>query len=173
MQELELEKTYLIKDLPRNLAEYPSKEIIDVYIPQKSEHPVLRIRKSGEKYEITKKIPQGADVSTQMEHTIKISEDEFNALLSVEGKKIRKTRYYYPFQERTAEIDVFQDELKGLVLVDFEFKTEEEKNSFIMPEFCLVDITQEKFIAGGMLSGKTYEDIQERLQKWKYTKFIV
>ena len=70
----------------------------------------------------------------------------------------------------TAEIDVFQGALKGLVLVDVEFETVEEKDAFEMPEFCLVEVTQEEFIAGGMLCGKSYEDIEEGLKRYNYSR---
>jgi len=63
--------------------------------------------------------------------------------------------------------------LKGLILVDFEFDKMEEKDSFDMPDFCLVDITQEVFIAGGMLCGKSYEDIEEYLKRFGYIKLFL
>ena len=47
-----------------------------------------------------------------------------------------------------------------------------EKDSFVMPEFCLVDVTQEKFGAGGMLAGKSYEDIEQHLKRFGYVKLI-
>ena len=85
---------------------------------------------------------------------------------------MHKTRYYYPLEGRTAEVDMFLDELKGLVLVDVEFTENEEhlKKQFQLPEFCLIDITQEEFIAGGMLCGKKYADIEKELKKRGYQK---
>ena len=62
------------------------------------------------------------------------------------------------------------NKLDGLVVVDFEFGTEEEKLAFEMPDFCLVEVTQEEFIAGGMLAGKSYEDIKEKLEEFGYSK---
>ena len=168
---IELEKTYLAKYLPKDLAKSASKEIIDVYFPKEEEHPKLRIRKRGDKYRITKKQPiQDGDASTQKEQTIVLTEKEFESLNKLEGKRVRKIRYYYEFEERTAEIDLFQDELNGLVTVDFEFETEEEKEKFKMPDFCLADVTQEDFIAGGKLCGKTYKEIEKELDKFEYKK---
>ena len=63
--------------------------------------------------------------------------------------------------------------LKGLVVIDFEFETIEEKDAFKMPEFCLVDITQEVFIAGGMVCGKKYEDIENELKRFNYNKLFL
>lgn len=101
-----------------------------------------------------------------------MSKEEFLELSALSGKRTRKIRHYYQIGGNVAEIDVFQDKLKGLVLVDFEFKTVEEKNNFIMPDFCLADMTQEKFTAGGILAGKKYSDIEQVLKKYDYKKFI-
>lgn len=167
---IELERTYLPKSLP-NLEGCKSKEIIDIYLPTPARHPTLRIRKNGSRYEITKKEPVADDPSKQKEETTSITKEEFDELnQSVQGKRVHKIRYYYPYQNRTAEIDVFQGLLKGLVLVDFEFETEEDKDSFATPEFCMVDITRQEFIAGGMLCGKSYEDIEEELKKVGYER---
>src|SRR3989338_8977956 len=51
---IELEKTYLVKELPKNLLKSKSKEIIDIYVPATVAHPILRIREKGDKFEITK-----------------------------------------------------------------------------------------------------------------------
>lgn len=42
-----------------------------------------------------------------------------------------------------------------------------------MPDFCLADITQEDFIAGGMICGKTYADIESEVQRFGYVKIGV
>lgn len=168
---IELELTYLAKYLPQGLTGCPSKEIIDIYIPASQPHPKLRIRQNGDTYEITKKEPvQGGDASKQEEQTIKLTSAEFQTLSQLEGKKAHKIRYYFPSERRTAEIDVFQGPLKGLVVVDFEFDTEVEKAKFAMPDFCLAEITQEDFVAGGMICGKSYQDIQDQLDRFGYKK---
>ena len=172
---IELEKTFLVKKLPKDLKNCRFREIIDIYIPKTSEHPVLRLRKFGDRFELTKKEPvEEGDASRQEEQTIILSEEEFNALnQQVQGKRVRKLRYYYDHEGRTAEFDVFQDELKGLVLVDFEFDSLSEKESFRMPDFCLADVTQEVFIAGGMLCGKSYADIEDNLNRFGYRKLFL
>ena len=62
----------------------------------------------------------------------------------------------------------FQDDLKGLVIADFEFNDDKIMNTFIMPEFCLVEVTQDNNLAGGMLVGKKYNDILPILAKYNY-----
>ncbi|EQD39375.1 hypothetical protein B1A_16882, partial [mine drainage metagenome] len=145
-------------------------DIIDIYVPSKAEHPNLRIRKNGDKIEITKKEPvEDKDSSKQLEQTIPLNALEYEELSQVKGKRVAKRRYYYNYDSREAQVDVFQEALEGLVLVDFEFNKEADMNAFTaMPEFCLVDVTQEKAFAGGMLAGKSYKDIEGKLKEYGY-----
>lgn len=172
--EIELERTFLLKDKPKDLEKCKSVEILDVYIPKSAYHPILRIRKSGDRYMITKKSPlHGTDSSEQGEQTIPLSKEEFEELTILEGKRLRKVRYYYPFGDLTAELDFYLDKLEGLATVDFEFKEVEAKNNFKMPNFCLADVTQEKFCAGGVLTGKKYSEIEPFLKKYSYEKIKI
>jgi len=167
--EIELEFTYLAKEIPEGLADSPSKMIVDVYYPAEVEHPSLRIRQNGDSYQMTKKEnASGTDSSYKLEHTIELSREEFEALTKAPGKRVAKRRYYYEYKGHTAEIDVFEGELSGLVEVDFEFADRETQYAFKMPDFCLADVTQEAFAAGGMLAGKSYKDIEKELGKYNY-----
>jgi len=174
MQE-EFELTYLAKNLPNNFSpETKSKEILDIYLPASSEHATLRVRKRGDVYEITKKEPvSGTDSSHQNENTIPLTQEEFNDLATLKGKRVRKIRYYYEEEDITYEIDVFQDDLKGLVLVDVEFNSNEEKAKFAPPDWVLADVTQEKFVAGGVLCGKSYADIESHLIQYGYKQIVI
>lgn len=170
MVQTELELTYLARVLPTGIEDCPSKLIVDVYYPAESEHPHLRARQYGDHYEITKKVmPHGTDSSHLIEHTIELDADEFKALTQNSGKRVAKRRYLYDYQGRTAEIDVFEGDLAGLVEVDFEFTDRSEQLAFQMPDFCLADVTQEAFAAGGKLAGKKYADIESDLQRYGYT----
>ncbi|HWQ60186.1 MAG TPA: hypothetical protein VN420_03490 [Candidatus Fimivivens sp.] len=170
---IELERTYLAKRLPDGLGDCPSKEMLDIYLPAESQHPVLRLRKNGDQLEMTKKtIVEGTDSSKMEEQTIKLSDEEYAALAGIGGKRVGKTRYLYVIDGHTAEVDVFGGALSGLVLVDFEFETEAEKDAFPMPEFCLAEVTQEEFIAGGFLAGKSYDDIAPGLARIGYERIV-
>ncbi|NTW30858.1 MAG: hypothetical protein HGA33_06255 [Candidatus Moranbacteria bacterium] len=168
---IELERTYLAKRLPEGLYECPSREMLDIYLPVSSRHPVLRLRKNGDQLEMTKKtIVEGTDSSRMEEQTIKLSDEEYAALAGIGGKRVGKTRYLYEIDGHTAEVDVFDGALSGLILVDFEFETEAEKDAFLMPEFCLAEVTQEESIAGGFLAGKSYDDIAPGLSRFGYER---
>jgi CYTH domain-containing protein len=173
---IELERTFLAKQIPDGLKACKSKEIIDIYIPKMVEsHAPIRIRKNGDTYEITKKsqVVEG-DHSNLEEQTITLTRNEFMMLeKEISGRRVKKTRYYYPVNGLTAEVDVFSDALTGLVVIDFEFKTKEEKDSFKPPFFCLADVTQEDFIAGGILCGKRYVDLEKDLARFNYQKLYL
>jgi CYTH domain-containing protein len=170
---MEFEKTYLAKYLPQDLKAFPHKEIIDIYFPAEVHHPTLRIRMSGDKYQITKKWPMGDDHSQHLEHNADITKEEFESLAKASNRRLHKMRYYYPIGEGTAEVDVFFEQLEGLVVVDVEFNSADELSHSIMPEFCLVDVTQDEWLAGGVLSGLTYSDIESTLTKYNYQKLIL
>lgn len=171
MVELELEKTYLARQLPAGLLECRSEVIRDLYMPESADHPILRLRQRGDRYEITKKIPvEGADSSRQNEHTISLTPEEFQALSHSPGRLAAKRRYYCTIEGHEAEVDIYEENLAGLVIIDFEFADEQSLESFIAPSICLADVTQEAFAAGGVLAGKTYEEIEPVLQRYGYEK---
>ena len=170
-QELELELTFLVKRMPDEIKSVEPVRIVDIYIPDTSEHSHLRLRQKGEKFEITKKMPAvKGDASEQIEQTIPLTKEEFIALANCSKKRVSKDRYNISIESKMAEIDVFTNELEGLVLMDFEFITKEEKSAFEIPSIALADVTQEDFIAGGLLAGKTYNDIVPELKRFNYKK---
>jgi len=173
---IEFERTFLAKQFPDGLKACKSKEIIDIYLPKVIEmHAPIRIRKNGDKHEITKKTPVVLDDHSILEEqTIILSKREFELLeKEISGRRVRKFRYYYPCNGKMAEVDVFTDALTGLVTIDFEFTSKEEKDAFKMPFFCLAEVTQEDFIAGGMLCGKRYADLEKNLARYNYQKLFL
>lgn len=170
---IEIEKSFLARSLPADLKDHPSKEVLDIYIPKGHDHPVLRIRKNGDRYEMTKKEPiKNKDRLFLRENTIPLREDEFLALEKLEGKRLHKIRYFYPYKNHTFEIGVFQGALSGLVMIDVEFKNKEEMESFEPPEFFLAPVKHQEVFAGGKLCGKSYEDIAPHLEALDYRKIL-
>ena len=172
MTELERELTFLVEELPSDLDKFPSKIIEDSYIPASSDHPKIRIRRSGDKFTITKKYPidstnggDTGDSSRLIEHTIDLTSAEYQALCQLPGKKFTKRRFFYEIGDHPAEIDIYLDKLAGLVVIDFEFDSDETMAEFQKPAFLGADVTQDVLVAGGFLAGKTYADIAPGLMK--------
>lgn len=173
MIQTEIETTYLAHSLPAAIKGLEGRTIIDTYFPANVAHPHLRIRQKGSSYTLTKKTQvTPGDASTQTEENIDLTKEEFEALNAGNGKTVAKIRYEMPIGEYTAEIDVFTGDLEGLVLIDVEFPSTEARDAFVKPDFCGQDVTQEDFIAGGMLAGKTLADITPDLQRLGYTPHV-
>jgi adenylate cyclase len=49
-----------------------------------------------------------------------------------------------------------------------EFASLDEKARFVPPAWLGADVTQEEFVAGGMLCGKGYEDVAGELARFGY-----
>lgn len=171
-QAIELELTFLAKRIPSEIEGATPTRIVDIYIPDTSEHSHLRLRQKGDQYELTKKTPiQDGDASAQLEQTISLSQLEFEVMAVISQKRVVKDRYRVMLGNREAEVDVFRDKLQGLVVIDFEFTTPAEKARFVAPaDVVLADITQEDFIAGGLLAGKSYADIEPELARFDYQR---
>lgn len=167
---IELERTYLLTALPKELDGVTPKHMVDIYIPDHGvEHPHLRLRKKDDLYVITKKYPVvDGDAMHQVEETIKLDINEYNALKKSSTAKVEKLRYNVIMDSYPAEVDVFQGKLKGLVMVDFEFKDENHLANFTKPKEALVEVSNVDFLAGGLLAGKSYEDIRQRLAEFGY-----
>jgi CYTH domain-containing protein len=174
MREIELERTFLVKSIPPECKNVEGLDLLDIYLPTSAVHPVLRIRQRGNKMVITKKqILNGTDSSEMSEDTIPLSNEEYEEMTQLKGKRLHKKRHTFKQKNNTVDIDVYLDDLAGLVVADFEFENIDEKNAFVAPAWCLADVTQEKFIAGGLLAGKKYENIESELSKFSYKKIII
>lgn len=166
--ELEIELTFLARGVPDLARAKRGVELVDYYFPEDPNvHPRLRVRKKGDSYTITKKMPaDSSDASIHHESTIDIAADEFTDLTKGAKRSLSKSRYEVIIDGHDAEVDVFSGPLTGLVLVDFEFSSFAQRDAFVMPDICLADVTQEDFIAGGLLAGKSFKDIEDKLKEF-------
>lgn len=165
----EFERSFLVRSMPASVSESASIEIHDIYIPFNSQHCKLRLRKSGEVLEMTKKIQAVSGNSSHLiEYNIPLTQPEFDELKKVNGKEVRKTRYYYSEKGVDYQIGVFHDKLQGLVVVDVEFTDKNSMECFKLPAWLLVEVTEESFLAGGELCGKSYDDLSPHLNKLGY-----
>ena len=135
---MEIERKFLISKLPEALGKYPSSEIEQAYINEK---PVIRIRKSDDRYILTVK---GEGVLAHEEYELPLTEDAFLHLLSkADGKIIRKTRFRIPYGKYTIELDLFHGEFEGLQLAEVEFPDIREAEAFTPPDWFTKDVTND------------------------------
>lgn len=153
----EIEKKFLIKGIPNNLEKYESNKIIQGYLNVASE-PVLRVRAKDDKYFLTYKssAPElvSLDCNICNEYELPISLDAFEHLKNkIDGNLIVKIRYYIKLNNNlTAELDVFEGKLDGLVLVEVEFEHEDDAKSFIKPDWFGEDVSKDRRYRNSFLS---------------------
>ncbi len=137
---MEIERKFLVKNLPVNLEMYEQKRISQGYI---CTSPVVRIRRSNEEYYLTYK---GKGKMVREEYNLPLTAEAFEHMLpKIDGILIDKIRYLIPLNEKhVAELDIFQGELEPLQLVEVEFESVEEANAFVAPDWFGEDVTQSK-----------------------------
>lgn len=134
---MEIERKYLIQTLPESLDSYESRKIAQGYL---CTSPVVRIRRSNEEYYLTYK---GSGLMVREEYNLPLTRESYEHLrFKIDGRLIEKTRYLIPLHDGlTAELDVFEGDLAPLRLVEVEFSSVEEANSFVPPEWFGEDVT--------------------------------
>ena len=63
---------------------------------------------------------------------------------ATEGKRLEKTRYEIPYQDRTIELDIYRVNLDGLLSAEVEFPSEEASDLFTPPEWFGREVTGDK-----------------------------
>ena len=144
---MEIERKFLIKQLPENLDKYPCRRLEQGYL---CIAPVIRIRKDNETYELTYK---GKGAMIREEYNLPLTADAYAHLKAkIDGRLIAKKRYMIPYQSYTIELDVFENDLAPLTLAEVEFSTEEQANNFIPPDWFAEDVTFSKLYHNSYLS---------------------
>lgn len=134
---MEIERKYLIRQLPNDYQTHPHIEIEQGYL---STHPVVRVRKSDDRYTLTYK---GDGLMVREEYNLPLTKESYEHLRSkADGNLIHKIRYQIPYQDRyTIELDLFLGALAPLILAEVEFPTKEEAESFSPPDWFGEDVT--------------------------------
>jgi hypothetical protein len=92
--ETEIELTFLARFLPPEVENIKPIIMEDIYIPENSKFPMLRLRKKDDSYEVTKKSPiKEGDFSEHTEHTIELDNQEYTALKQSSSRTVSKKRY--------------------------------------------------------------------------------
>ncbi len=137
----EIERKFLLDILPDALHRYPCREIVQGYI-QADETTEIRLRKHGDKHLLTMKIGQGL---MRQEAEIVLSPHLFNKLWPLtQGRRLQKVRYDIEQADLVWEVDVYQKEMTGLKVVEVEFASEEEAESFPAPEWFGREVTRDE-----------------------------
>ncbi len=147
---MEIERKYLMKELPDHLESYPSHQIEQGYL---CTSPVVRIRRQDAEYYLTYK---SKGLMVREEYNLPLTEAAYMHLRpKVDGNLIAKRRYLIPIGDGlTVELDVFEGKLEGLFLAEVEFGTEEDAAAFVAPEWLGEDVTYSMEYHNSVLSQK-------------------
>ena len=133
---IEIEKKYLVKELPKDLEKYRCRVIEQAYLCRE---PVMRIRRSDDEYYFTYK---GKGLEERIEYNLPMNEESYMHMLKkADGIVIAKKRYEIPLEGGLlAELDVFETP-QGLVMAEVEFENPEQAKAFEPPEWFGREVT--------------------------------
>jgi len=164
----EIERKFLIDELPENLEEYKKVQIEQGYLTV-SGNPTVRIRKYNDDYILCYKFREqeknnDSIASICREEELPLTIETYEHLKQkVDGKVITKTRYIIPLEnDLKAEVDIFHGYLNGLKVVEVEFKNKQEANDFVPPRWFGKDVSLDKRYKNALLT--QLNDVTELLK---------
>ena len=167
--QVELERRYLLQDLPEDLTRAGKHfQITDSYITGTR----LRLRKVRDPQtnkwtvEFTQKFAPDKSAPTRFQITsIFLNALEAENLSVFDANEIRKNRYPFEFEGRAFAIDMFLGDLFGLVLAETTFSADDEFAGYPLPKFALAEVTNNPIFSGGQLCQLTFEDIRSEVKR--------
>ena len=145
---MEIERKFLPKNIPYDLSKYPCHKISQAYL---CTGPVIRIRRQDNDYILTYK---SGGMMMREEYNLPLNEEAYNHLLKkADGIVISKTRYVIPLDEKhNIELDIFDEPHAPLQMLEVEFSSEEDANSFNPPEWFGEEVTYDRRYHNSYLS---------------------
>ncbi len=137
MSNVEIERKFLVRDIPEGLDAVVYQEISQGYIAI-SQESVFRLRhvKEGEHQMWFLTVKSGTGIE-HPETEVILSRDQFEKLWPLtEGKRLTKCRYMIPIESgATAQLDIYAGNLAELATVEVEFASLNDAHDFIPPDW--------------------------------------
>ena len=145
---MEIEKKYLVSELPDNLPQYKYRKIEQGYL---STSPVVRVRMDNDKYYLTYK---GKGLLAREEYNLPLTKESYEHLIQkADGNIITKKRYEIPDNSgHTIELDIFEGVFSGTILAEVEFDSVEEADEYVPPHWFGEEVTMDKRYSNAHLS---------------------
>jgi CYTH domain-containing protein len=159
---LENERRFLVFSCP-DLSGAPSRLIEDIYFNDSR----LRLRTithidGAREFKLCKKY-ETLDPTSGPVVNIYLSAGEHAILSRLQGRPLRKRRYRIAWRTRSYGVDVFEDELAGLVLCEAEAESADAIRVLEFPPWASRDVTADRFYTGGNLARVTAAELTARL----------
>jgi CYTH domain-containing protein len=147
----EIERKWVLEAPPRWRADHPARRVEQGYVALDDEGAEVRVRRAGEQLTLTIKSAPGL---VRVEEEIPLSEAQFGSLWALtEGRRVVKTRHLVPLDnDLTAEVDVYEGDLDGLVTAEVEFGSEPASDAFEPPGWLGREVTGDKRYANRALA---------------------
>ncbi len=139
---VEIERKFVVDDVPGDLESYPSAEIDQGYLAITEDGLEVRIRKYGGQAFLTIKSGAGP---VRLEEEIEIDDRRFRSLWPLtQGRRICKRRYVIPAEDGLRiELDVYGDALTGLLTAEVEFGSADAAAAFTPPAWLGREVTDD------------------------------
>lgn len=137
---MEIERKFLIRELPKELAQYQCLRIEQAYL---CTSPVVRIRRQDGEYYLTYK---GSGLLAREEYNLPLTKEGYEHLLpKADGNVISKNRYLIPIEgtDLKVELDVFDAPFAPLMIAEVEFPDIEAANAFMPLDWFAQDVTDD------------------------------
>ncbi|HWT26275.1 MAG TPA: CYTH domain-containing protein [Solirubrobacteraceae bacterium] len=137
---IEIERKFLVTKVPEDLDRHPADHVEQGYLAIAEDGVEVRLRRRAGRTVLTVK---SGPAHVRVEEEMPIEPRRFEALWPLtEGRRVVKTRYLVPAGDGlTIELDLYAENLDGLVTAEIEFPSEAASAAFEPPAWLGADIT--------------------------------
>ena len=146
---MEIERKFLVDAVPPG--DHPRRALEQGYLAVGEDGVEVRVRRADATTTLTVKSGPGL---VRVEEEIPIESARFESLWPLtEGRRVVKTRHLVPLSDGlTAEVDVYDGALAGLLTAEIEFPSTEASQAFTPPEWLEREITGDERYANRTLA---------------------
>jgi adenylate cyclase len=153
---LEIERKFLVREPPPDLATSRADEIEQGYLAVEGDAAEVRLRRRGDRMHLTVKRGVGRE-RTEVE--VDLDDVQFDDLWPLTaGRRISKVRHSVPTEGGVIEVDIYSGDLSGLVVAEVEFDSDERAEEFDVPEWFGEEITGHPGYANKTLASRGLPD---------------
>ena len=158
----EIERKFLVKELPAFVRQQPMKVIEQGYLALDPNGKEVRLRKSNNDFFLTVK---SSGTLSRQEFEVQLSAAQFDQLWeATEGHRLRKDRFTFQSRGYEIEVDVYHRPLKGLIVAEVEFNSEQAALAYHKESWMDQEVTHLNFLKNkNLLHFESYEALLERL----------
>jgi CYTH domain-containing protein len=138
----EIERKFLVDELPADLDRHPATEIHQGYLAVEDDGTEVRVRRRGEEDFLTAKRGRGL---VRDEAEVPLAAEAFERLWPLTaGRRVEKRRHLVPADGGlTIELDVYGGRLAGLAVAEVEFGDERAAAAFSPPDWMGREVTDD------------------------------